>query len=259
LRALVAIDSRIGVAFARTAAMDIELLNTDFENYFKGFVAHMGGVVLPEGESESADYHFPHDGIIGELKILERDARAEYAKRLEELSASWMKRGLLIVFGTVKISLQTVNPICQREWLNLLQPPIERILRKANSQIRSSKVALNAPEAKGLLLIANNGNLLHTSPEDYMNLVARALAKKTQNGEPQFPHILGVVYFSYKVMAAGENAPFWYAGNTNPNGDEQMQGLQNQLMKGWWDYFGRTTRQNILPIFKKPSRDFPHE
>ena len=74
------------------------------------------------------------------------------------------------MFGTNIIPLEKLNPICQREWLHILQAPVERIVRKANRQIRTKKQTLQLPNTKGLLLIANDGNLLHTSPKDCMIL-----------------------------------------------------------------------------------------
>jgi hypothetical protein len=161
-----------------------------------------------------------------------------------------MKRGLLIGFGTFQISLQKVHPICQSEWLDILQPPIEGIVRKANRQIRTTKQTLNLPNAKGLLLIANDGNLLHTSPTDYMILVARALAKKTPTGDLQFPHILGVVYFSYRVASRDEGVPFWVPGDTKLGGDAQMQALQARLRDGWFSYLARKTGQPVSWFIK---------
>lgn len=185
---------------------------SNFEEYFGDFIREFGGIVLPEGEAESADFLFPQDNVVAELKTLQEDARQEHANKLQALVADWAKRRLMIMFGTNMISLQKLNPTCQREWLHILQAPVERIIRKANRQIRTTKRTLQRPDAKGLLMIANDGNLLHTSPADYMILVSRVLCKKTPTGELQYPNILGVVYFSYRIGSAGEGMPFWYAG-----------------------------------------------
>jgi hypothetical protein len=57
-----------------------------------------------------------------------------------------------------------MSPQAQREWLDLLESPIEGIIRKANRQIRSTKTRERMTGAKGLLLIVNDGNFLHTAP-----------------------------------------------------------------------------------------------
>lgn len=185
------------------------MLAKDFEGQFRDFVRGFGGAVLPENDAKSADFLFSQDNVVAELKTLEEDARREHATKLQALVNDWMRRRLLIVFGRTTISLQKLNPVCQREWLDILQPPVENLIRKGNRQIRSTKQSLKLPNAKGLLLIANDGNLLHTSPTDYMILVSRVLQKKRQNGEQRFPHILGVVYFSYRIGSRDEGMPFF--------------------------------------------------
>lgn len=223
----------------------------DFEEHFRSFVREFGGTVLPEGDAESADFLFPVDNIVAELKILQGDARQEHATKLQALVADWRKRRLMILFGTNIISLEKLNPICQREWLRILQAPVERIVRKANRQIRTTKQTLQLPNAKGLLLIANDGNLLHTSPKDYMILISRVLHKKTPTGELQFPDILGVIYFSYRIGSAAEGVPFWFAGDTTPNGDADMRALQDRLGRGWIFNVERATGQPVR-IYNPP-------
>jgi hypothetical protein len=206
----------------------------NFENRFRDFVRKIGGTVLPEGDAESADFLFPQDNIVAELKILEEDARQEHATKLQALVTDWTKRRLMRLFGTNIISLEKLDPICQQEWLHILQAPVERIVRKANRQIRTTKQTLQLPNAKGLLLIMNDGNLLHTSPKDYMILISRVLHKKTPTGQLQFPDILGVIYFSYRIGSAVEGMPFWFAGDTLPKGDAEMRALQERLSKAWF-------------------------
>lgn len=229
------------------------MLVGDFEGHFQDFVRGFGGVVLPETDTESADFLFSQDNVVSELKTLEEEARLEHTRKLQALADGWMKRGLLIGFGRFQISLQQLHPICQREWLHILQPPVERVVRKANRQIRATKQSLNLPTAKGLLLIANDGNLLHTSPIDYMNLVARALQKKTPTGDLQFPHIHGVVYFSYRIGSRDEGMPFWVSGDIERNGDAQMRALQEKLRHGWFSYLASKTGLPVSEIIKPVS------
>src|SRR5690349_1764621 len=151
-----------------------------FESIFRDFVQDFNGKLLPESDFETADYFFPKDNVIAELKTLEADARLEHATKVQGLVADWKRRRLIIVMGRAVIHLRRLNPICQREWISVLQAPVERIIRKANSQIRSTKEQLGIDNVKGLLLIANDGNLLHTDPIDYMTLIARVLQKRNE-------------------------------------------------------------------------------
>jgi hypothetical protein len=215
---------------------------------FREFVMDFGGQVLQETAVKRADYFFHRNNVIAELKTLEDDARREYAEKLQILINGWMRRGLLLVYGTVQISLPKINPICQGEWLKLLQAPVENIIRDANCQIRATKQEEGRESARGLLLIANDGNFLHTSPVDYMNIVARVLQKKTPEGTPRFPYIHGVVYFSYRVPSAAEGFPFWVAGTVQapPDRDPEMSGFQAQLQRGWFEYIGKKTGVQVV-------------
>jgi hypothetical protein len=222
----------------------------DFEAHFRIFIRDFGGMVLPENNAKSADFLFPKDNIVAELKTLQEDARREHATKLQELVADWRRRGLMMVFGRTIISLQKLNPVCQREWLHILEVPVERIIGKANRQIRSTKQFLKLSNAKGLLLIANDGNFLHTGPTDYMILVSRVLQKKTPTGERRFPNISGVVYFSYRIGSRDEAIPFWAAGDIEPKGDIPMREFQERLRRGWVSYMERVTGLPIKEVFK---------
>lgn len=223
-------------------------MNYDLDKMFPEFVREFGGEIIPEADIKNADFVFSEDNIVAELKTLREDARQEHAERLQALVNGWARRGKLVVFGTTVISLQKLNPVLQREWLKILQAPVQNIIRTANRQIRSTKESRNLPEAKGLLLIANDGNLLHTSPTDYMNLVGRILDKKTPTGERQYSYIHGVVYFSYRVRSSKEGLPFWIAGYTTLGGDPAMTNFQDRLWRGWRVYVGKITG---LPVSER--------
>ena len=217
-------------------------MNYNFENTFRAFVKDFGGEIVSENNtSKCADYFFQQDSVITELKTLQEEARQEHVKALQKLVNDWMRRGLWLGYGRVNISLPNMRPECQAEWLPLLLAPIENIIKKANRQIRATKVMKNRADARGLLLIANDGNLLHTSPKDYMNLVGRVLGKKSQGGQPRFPHINGVVYFSYRIGSRDEGLPFWCPGYTQEGGDPAMTAFQERLQHGWFSYVSKTT------------------
>lgn len=220
-----------------------------FQNFFSRFVKHFGGDVLPEVHTVPfADFLFRHDLIVSELKTLEEDKTAEHARKLQALAKDWQRRGLFVAFGTVKISLPNLPEQCQREWLKLLEPPIESLIRDANKQIRSTKDHLKIENHKGLLLIANDGNFLHTDPMNFMILVSRVLKKK-KDGKARFPHIDGVCYFSYRVGTKDEGMPFWVSGIVAQS-DPGMSAFQKKLSSGWLAYLSKALRQPIMEVAK---------
>jgi hypothetical protein len=221
-----------------------------FQHFFERFVADFGGEVLAEVHSVPyADFLFRSDRIVSELKTLEEDRALEHAKKVQELVWDWQKRGLFIAFGRVRINIQQLHPQCQREWLRVLEPPVEKLIRYGNRQIRSTKEHLKLEGYKGLLLIANDGNFLHTDPTNYMILVSRVLKKK-KGGKPRFPHIEGVVYFSYRIGSKDEGMPFWVPGITAER-DQAMSAFQEKLRRGWLAYLSRVTREPVMEFSKE--------
>jgi len=91
----------------------------------------------------------------------------------------------------------------------------------------------------------NDGNLLHTTPVEFMTLIARILQKRTPDGQKKFPHIRGVVYFSYRVPMAGESKLFWIAGTMEPALDVDLNAFQNRLRREWVDYFAQLTGRPV--------------
>ncbi len=213
-----------------------------FEAVFGRFIESIGGQVLPRSADESADFAFRADNVVIELKTLERDVRADHADKLGKLVNEWARRGLVRIYGRATIDLQKLPLECQREWLDILEGPIEGIVRKANRQIRSTKARERLPSAKGLLLIVNDGNLLHTAPAEYVNLVARVLKKKGPGGGVKFPDIRGIVYFSYRVVAAGDSRLFWAPGTIDPTADADLQAFQFRLGNEWFAYYSKLLR-----------------
>jgi hypothetical protein len=220
-----------------------------FQNLFSQFVTNFGGEVLPEVHTvRSADFLFRSDLVVSELKTLEEDKTSDHAKKLQALVWDWQRRGLFLAFGTVKISLPDLSEQCQREWLKILEPPIEGLIRDANRQIRSTKEHLKLQGNKGLLLIANDGNFLHTDPRNFMILVSRVLKKK-KDGKPRFPHIDGVCYFSYRVRTKAEGMPFWVSGIVAES-DPAMSVFQRKLNSAWLAYLSKITQQPVMELRK---------
>lgn len=209
------------------------------EKMFGQCVGELGGEVLaPFNTAKCADFLFRLDDVVVEMKTLEKEALAEHRRDLQALMDSWMRRGMLVVMGQRRIELQKLKPALQREWLDLLEPPVENLLRDANRQIRSTKEHLGLTTAKGVLLIANEGNRLHTSPRDYLILVSRMLSKKTQAGKARFPHIQSVIYFSETIPTSSAGLPFWAPGQLDQD-DQTLHRFTDKLRDGWFAYLSR--------------------
>jgi hypothetical protein len=224
-----------------------------FETTFRTFVSDFGGNFIPEDMTKRADFHFSADNVIAELKTLEEDARQEHGRRVQALYEDWARKRLVPFFyGTRQIELPKLPPSCQRDWLNVLLPPIENIVRDANRQIRTTKAKLGLSACQGLLLIANEGNLLHTTPDHYLKLVGLVANKRTTTGDRRFPEIDGVIYFSYRVPSKNEGLPFWAPGHLNLN-DNHMIDFQERLKFGWYRYLSKTLNIPVGEILVDPT------
>ena len=220
-----------------------------FRHFFERFVTDFGGEVLAEVHSVPyADFLFRGNRIVSELKTLEEDKSLDHARKLQALAWNWLRRGLVMAFGRFRISLPHLPQPCQREWLDILERPVEKLIRDANRQIRSTKAHLKLEGHKGLLLIANDGNFLHTDPTNYMILVSRVL-KKRKDGKPRFPHIDGVCYFSYRVGTKDEGMLFWVSGIVAES-DPMMSAFQKKMSSGWCAYLSKVTRQPVVEFSK---------
>ena len=202
------------------------------------FVQTVGGEVLPESsEARSADYLFRKENLVVEQKTLEEEALFEHTRKLQPKVNDWTRRGRLLIYGRASLELKKVPAECQQEWLDLLQAPVERIVQKANSQIRSTKTKQQLLAAKGLLLVVNEGNLLYNAPNDYLAMVARVLKKRTREGELLFPDIDAVIYLSIRAVLGGMQ-PVWQVGFVNM-ADKELHDFVDSLQQLWLAFLSR--------------------
>jgi hypothetical protein len=177
-------------------------------------VKQMNGLVLDEvlkGPTfANADYWFPDAKVVAELKCLTEDlsTKTKFNESVETLYASWVKRGLVPrpTAKRVRVNLRDLPPRCAREFVDPIKKKLEAsTVKKANRQIRETKHYLAAPDAKGLLLLVNDGNFM-LPPTMMTHLLSRIL-------KGQYSSISSVIYFSVNENSSvpGINMPslFW--------------------------------------------------
>jgi hypothetical protein len=133
------------------------------EEIFQQFVRQTGGEVVADLVSKSpsfknADFLYRSDGIVLELKEVETEfTKAEsfengfrkLIERLFEENPDWKP----IWFGGSGV----YPPWFTTEYIRLSRPPISRILKKANKQIRETKDYFGIEKPSGILLFVNDG------------------------------------------------------------------------------------------------------
>jgi hypothetical protein len=134
---------------------------------------------------------------------------------------------------------------------DVLRSPVENFIRDANRQIRETKQRLNISGAKGLVLIFNQGNLLHNRPNDFQKLIESVLRKRDPGRNLRFANIHGVVYFSFETVKSEiEQMSFWapmQVRRTLRDDVTPMQAFQKELRDAWYSFvethFGKKVRQ----------------
>jgi len=154
------------------------------ENEMHDCVRSIGGRVYADSLSGSpdfanADYLLDDANTIGELKCLESDTRSEpsFQKLLAGLYASWISAGLVLPLpigekSPIVIDSRSLPESCAKQVVEHLRTRIRKRLIKASKQIESTKARLQKPNAKGLLLLANDGDMIF-EPEVIFHVLDR--------------------------------------------------------------------------------------
>src|SRR5260370_4258362 len=166
----------------------------DTEQLMDEVIADAGGqrvsALIPEHLShtpKNADYLLHQPEAIAELKSLQTELfTPAYMQKLHELIREWHRLGLIRVYGTAVVEMRKVPPICQQQWLRLVAHSLQtRIISKANRQIDETKKLLALPDAKGILLLANDSTA-DLDPYNMIVVIANILRKTHPDGSPQY-------------------------------------------------------------------------
>lgn len=135
----------------------------DVETSWRDFVQLVGGQVVedivPEPRTfENADFLFPSAGVVAELKEIETefDRSAAFREGFRSLISRVMKEDPSwrpLLFGGSGAHPKWFS----RELIRLFRPPLSRILKKGNRQLRETKAHFNITTPSGMLVMVNDG------------------------------------------------------------------------------------------------------
>jgi hypothetical protein len=158
----------------------------DVEETLNKFVKFLGGNLVSNLLSEkittlNADYYFETPEIIAELKCFKKDlfANEDDAVRLIQLMEVWKKKDYIKDGDEIKLAFG-IKPLpkeCLDDLLKAAAKTIERALHKAIKQIKETRILLNKPKAKGLILLVNDGNYF-LSNSQFIGLTASIISRK---------------------------------------------------------------------------------
>jgi len=233
------------------------------EDVFNECVRKVGGICLDDALPDArdfynADYLFEDVNVVGELKCLEKDPLSDeiFTEKIQSLYDKWVRDGFLLSSNAGKVILNTrdLPENCAIELLSLFKRQLETsYIKKANRQIRETKAYFDIPHAKGLLLLANEGNYT-LEPSVILNLLHHVF-----NGG-QYSEINQVALFSSTIVSdvAGisRDAYYWIQptiGKRESVPADLLKSLSNEWGAALVKRKGDITSQILV---SKPTPDF---
>jgi hypothetical protein len=196
---------------------------------------------------DNADYLFPADGIVAEMKSLEKDFLSDPATELgmHELYNRWVQEGkpVPLIYGRGVIRIDQVPLECARQLIALFKNKLESgVLRKANRQIRETRSNLNFPDALGLLLISNEGNFVF-DPATLTHMLLHSLRAKYSS----IDHVI-LVSASLLVSTSVHPRRRLFASIRFPDRRQPSDAFVERLGVAWTNSLSKATGERVQPF-----------
>lgn len=165
--------------------MDIESLLDEnnkmpAEETFDRFVKSYGGQKISDSlpgdpTFQNADYLFPKEKVIAELKTLQSDfgVKDSFRKKQIDLAKAYLAQGKMPLSAIFNSRDQPADYV--KDLLRLFRPALSRILKKANTQLKVTKRELNLNNSSGILLMIND-DFFSLEPRFIVSIVCEILA-----------------------------------------------------------------------------------
>lgn len=189
--------------------------------------------LLPEPRTfENADFIFLEHGVLAELKEIETEFSSSpaFAPAFEALltrlvadDPSWRP---LLFGGSGEYPLWF-----HREFVRLFRAPISRILKKANRQLRDTKLHFNIETPTGILLLVNDG-FTALGPRLLQGLVSSLLLQS-------YSSIDCFVYLTVNryVEVVGSDTPrLLWAPTYSDRASDSLVHFVDDLGRQWFDF-----------------------
>jgi hypothetical protein len=231
----------------------------DVEQAFSMYVKSIGGELvselLPKSPTfENADFLFRKretEPVIAELKCLTKDLLKEgYQEKLEKLFEDWINRRLVPPFhGRFVFKSEELPRKCQEELFRMLGRRVKKDVVDANRQIKETKKHFGLGHAKGLLLLANDGNY-SLEFDVLLYLVDRALGRDCSG-------INSVICFTLNMRArmpgVERDGLFWVPANRTGIPSVSSQFL-DRLRDDWVKFHSQLIGERV-PTFRAENNE----
>lgn len=231
---------------ARRPPPDMEV-----EETFNAFVEDFGGELVGKhfigsgNAPKNADYFLDGRAVVAELKCLEKDyfSNRQVAEKLNRMMNRWAREGLLRPEHVEDGRFRTddLPRECGLEVYKLFYGPVKEAVEKANKQIKETKKYFNLPDAKGLLILANDGNY-SLSPKLSMQILGWLLPNR-------YTGIDSFIYFTPNMRLAApqydRQVHVWISGPSRPSANAVGPEYLRQICKGWTSFLERRTGEEV--------------
>lgn len=208
-----------------------------FDRFVKSFEGQKISDLLSGNPSfQNADYLFPNENVIAELKTLQTDFgttdsfRAKHIELVKKyLSESRMT--LSAIFHSAEQPKEYIGDL-----LRLFRPALSRILNKANKQLKQTKRELNLPNTPGILLLIND-DFLSLEPRFIMRIICENLSHS-------YSSIDAFVYLTlnhYVDIPGNNDANLLWSPVYSKRSPDSLTGFVNKLGRQWFQFLETET------------------
>ena len=211
------------------------------EKHFDICVVRVGGErvdnLIARSGVKKADYLFRDAGVVAELKVLETEfaQTPEAEKKLADIEAR-----------CVKLSDGDASRLRFKGAFEILRAPLQRIIKKANTQIRETKQELGLTGFEGILLLVND-NFKGIPPAIVVAVISDILAGTN------FRSIRAFVYITNHYIEHPDSPDallLWYP-LYSPLASDGLQQFINEFGRAWFDY----TEEQLGPFTSRSEHD----
>lgn len=221
------------------------------EATFNEYVKKFGGQLISEllhadpQRPQNADYFFSSHSVIAELKCFEKDLfnNREDVERIGRIIKKNHDSGLVDGYRGFRwlLGQEQLPSEYRRDMLTLARRYYENAIRKADKQIESTKKLLDLPNARGLVLLANDGNYF-SHPADALGLIAQVMQNHFMKS-----HLDGFVYFTVNTVIKvpdNDRELLYWVPSYRKTGDG-LADFVNLLGAGWGDFYAEKIGQEV--------------
>jgi hypothetical protein len=212
---------------------------SNIEKAFDFFIKEFGGTFVSDlvGKKQNlknADYIFEKYNVIAELKCLEEDkmTNPKFIEKASNIYMDALKKGgtKTILFGKCMLTSEDFSSEYREPLIKLYEEPIRNAIKKANKQIKDTKMFLNKNQFDGVLLLINSGNFA-LDPAHVLHLIDRILSRGL------YSSINYAIFLTVNLTAEHplQKQPYivWASLYGRKNNNENFQNFENALIISW--------------------------